>query len=132
LQNFAKFFCEIPRNFLAKFREIIHTKFREIDLYFRINFVFREIKKGLFVSTLGISRDFELLWTNLLFRTVGLAQRWRNEKDQLILDRFPQYSVGIRLDNEIGKSHEFLLLSHVFLRHVNCGVNPFFFNSFLF
>jgi hypothetical protein len=48
LQNFAKFSCEIPQN-SAKFREIIHTKFREINFYFRINFVFREIKKGPFV-----------------------------------------------------------------------------------
>jgi hypothetical protein len=49
--SFAKFREIFLRN-SAKFREIIYTKFREINFYFRINFVFREIEKGPFVSTL--------------------------------------------------------------------------------
>jgi hypothetical protein len=36
----------------AKFREIIATKFRGIKFYFVLIFVFREIKKSTFVSTL--------------------------------------------------------------------------------
>jgi hypothetical protein len=51
--SFTKFRDIFLRNF-AKFREIIPTKFREINFYFRINFVFREIKKGPFVSTLVV------------------------------------------------------------------------------
>jgi hypothetical protein len=69
-QNSAKFFgeiprnnfCEISRNFSAKFREIIFAKFqeisrnfakfREINCNFVQNFVFRDIKKSTFVSTL--------------------------------------------------------------------------------
>jgi hypothetical protein len=58
---FGRFFevmvylCEIPHYFVGKFREIPHYfvgKFREINFYFRINFVFREIEKVPFVSTL--------------------------------------------------------------------------------
>jgi hypothetical protein len=44
--------CEISQHFLAKFCEIIHSKFRKINFHFRINFVFREIEKTPFVSTL--------------------------------------------------------------------------------
>jgi hypothetical protein len=54
---FAKFRLKVLRNF-AKFREIIVTKFREISLnifQFRINFVFREIEKKTFVSTLVLA-----------------------------------------------------------------------------
>jgi hypothetical protein len=54
---FAKFCIKVLRNF-AKFREILVTKFREISrnkFYFRIYFVFREIEKKTFVSTLDKS-----------------------------------------------------------------------------
>jgi hypothetical protein len=54
--SFAKFRNIFLPNF-AKFREIIHTKFRKINFYFRINFVFREIEKAPFVSTLLVTKS---------------------------------------------------------------------------
>jgi hypothetical protein len=47
----AKYFCEIPRNF-AKLFVRNFAIFREINLNFAQNFVFREIEKSTFVSTL--------------------------------------------------------------------------------
>jgi hypothetical protein len=49
--RFAKFREILLRN-SAKFRKINYTKFREINFYFRIYFVFRESKKATFVFTL--------------------------------------------------------------------------------
>jgi hypothetical protein len=53
-------FYEISRNFSAEFREIIDTKFREINFNFAENFVFREIETSPCVSTLVTCVKYEV------------------------------------------------------------------------
>jgi hypothetical protein len=70
--TFLTIFREIFLRNSAKFREIIYTKFREINFYFRINFAFREIKKGPFVSTLGSTRSY--FRSSVAESTMGMTQ----------------------------------------------------------
>jgi hypothetical protein len=54
-------FCEISLNLLAKFREMSRNYF-----YFCINFVFREIKKSTFVSTLTATDPYNWLHRSIV------------------------------------------------------------------
>jgi hypothetical protein len=92
------YLCEISQHFVAKFREILRNnsseisqnfakyfkrnfaEFREINFYFRIDFVFCEIEKVPFVSTLEQRRLDENRSDKTIIRTCFVFGAISSEK----------------------------------------------------